>query len=653
MIELTTAEVAEIRGCAERHVRRLISHGKLNANKRLNSNNRLTNYIPITALTAAEQKRYYAVHPAVNKATTEKKATKALDEFTESERVEIGFWTKTVNEWQDYRAVHSEKDKESVDNAFIAHFRFENPEVNISRSILYRKKKAKESNDLQGLVDCRGKSKKGKTAMHEYVASVFGGFYLKEVKEQNIAQCVLYTKLWVEEHRPELLPLPSYSSFLRLAESIPLAVKTLAIKGNKEFYDRCSLFINRDYSALEPNECWVADNHTLDIMVTDDFGNVKRLYLTAFMDMRTGIITGRYVSDAPSSQSTLMALRNGIERYGIPKIIYVDNGREFLTYDIGGRGHRAKKTYADGSVPFEPPGVFERLGIQMINAIVHNARAKTVERRFLDVKRQFSILFNTFTGGNVIEKPEVLKSELKKGNIPHERDVIEKINTMIDGFFNLQEYGGSVKADKGKRRIDVYYEHLTEVTKADKATLDLMLMRTGRPQKVTNRGVFVNIHGVKVNYFTIDFLTRYQGKQVYVRYDPQNLGTCRVYSMENAYICELPQDTTMTMRVFASQDEIAAAMKLEREHKKHVAQVASEYMFPEIERLTSLSLMTRNAEKQLEAQAELPQKSAKAIRLARVDEKPILQNAVGDLGELNIAKMNANFIKYNGGSENE
>ena len=128
--------------------------------------------------------------------------------------------------------------------------------------------------------------------------------------------------------------------------------------------------------------------------------------------------------------------RKGILSYGIPANVYVDNGREFLTYDIGGRGHRAKKVLADGSKPFAPPGVFERLGIKMTNAIVRNARAKLVERRFEDVKNYISRLFPTYTGGNVVEKPNRLKHVLKAGKIPTDAEVIAAVDTLIAGYLN-------------------------------------------------------------------------------------------------------------------------------------------------------------------------------------------------------------------------
>lgn len=62
-------------------------------------------------------------------------------------------------------------------------------------------------------------------------------------------------------------------------------------------------------------------------------------------------------------------------RFGAPKSIYVDNGREFLTADLGGNGHRTQK----GSEEI-PSTILKRLDVEMHNAIVCNARAKPIER---------------------------------------------------------------------------------------------------------------------------------------------------------------------------------------------------------------------------------------------------------------------------------
>ena len=56
---------------------------------------------------------------------------------------------------------------------------------------------------------------------------------------------------------------------------------------------------------MRSNEWWIADNHTFDIITEGENGQRHRLYLTAFFDARSGIFTGCYVTNAPSSQSTL------------------------------------------------------------------------------------------------------------------------------------------------------------------------------------------------------------------------------------------------------------------------------------------------------------------------------------------------------------
>lgn len=158
--------------------------------------------------------------------------------------------------------------------------------------------------------------------------------------------------------------------------------------GEKVFNDRCAPYIMCMYDKLEANDCWITDNHTLDIISLD--GTIKhRLYLTAFLDAKSGVLTGWNITDSPDSQSTVLALRHGIMRFGAPKSIYVDNGREFLTFDLGGKGHRKRKSDKNKS---DTTTILKRLGIEMHNAIVCNAKAKSVERTFCTVKNQFSKL---------------------------------------------------------------------------------------------------------------------------------------------------------------------------------------------------------------------------------------------------------------------
>ena len=372
-------------------------------------------------------------------------------------------------------------------------------------------------------------------------------FYLDEA-QHPIKACYEYTNMWIKQSAPQLLPLPAYSAFYRKVQNdIPKPLEIMGREGMKAFRDRCAPYIKRTYEGMASNEWWIADNHTFDVQTKGADGSVHRLYLTAFFDARSGIFTGCYVTSAPSSQATLIALRKGIMKYGIPENIYVDNGREFLTFDVGGLGHRTKKSQKG---KFTPPPVFERLGIKMTNALVRNAKAKIIERRFRDVKDGFSRLFPTYTGGNVCEKPERLKHILKDGDkIPTDEEFTKAVEEILTYYMNEKPYSGAVSSDSGKTRMQVYRENLKE-------KLNIMLMRSTRSQKVGRRGVHLTIAGEKIDYYNDELILNYFGKEMYCRYDPEDISTVRVYDLNDNYIMTVPVDNEAVLTYGSSKDAV-------------------------------------------------------------------------------------------------
>lgn len=443
---LSTSEVAELTGISLRHVKRLAASNKLPCEKTVNSNNRPKYLFPLSGLAALDPtlpQRYLAQHAQEGTAegaaepqnakrgrgrprkggAGKTAASKPLEEYSTEERGEIAFWTQAVQDWRGYRAGY--RDKAAADEAWLAQFRLDHPEVHITRKILYARQRAVLEDDLDGLVDGRGKARRGYCKIPAAAWDAFMYYYLDQ-RQSPIKQCYDQTIYFLEQHCPEALPVPDYTTFYRhVMADVPEPVKVMGREGPKAFYDRCSHYIRREYENMQSNEYWIADTHTFDVVTKGDGGGTHRLYLTAFMDARSGIFVGCHVADTNSSQNVLTALRRGILRYGIPDNIYVDNGREYLNKDVGGTGHRTRKTKNewqgwDDTEKFVPPPVFTRLGIKMTNAIVRNARAKTIERRFCDVKNQISRLFDTFCGGTVVEKPEQLKHLLKGGEVwPH------------------------------------------------------------------------------------------------------------------------------------------------------------------------------------------------------------------------------------------
>lgn len=645
MIYLTVKEVAGIKGCTERYIKMLISNGNINSEETFNQNNRKMYLIPITELKPKEQLKYYKSHNIeipeellAGRKTKAQRPHKELDEFTADQREEIAFWIRTINSWDEYCA-KSKLQKVAATEKFVQIQQVTNPDLNISKGILYRKKAALKADDLAGLIDNRGSWKKGKSTIPEDVWQCFLSFYLDEA-QHPIKACYEYTEMWMKQEAPQFLPLPSYAAFYRKVQTaIPKPVEVLGRQGEKAFRDRCAPYIKRTYEGMASNEWWIADNHTFDVQTQGENGGLHRLYLTAFFDARSGIFTGCYVTDAPSSQATLIALRKGILKYGIPDNIYVDNGREFLTFDVGGLGHRTKKSQKD---KFSPPPVFERLGIKMTNAIVRNAKAKIIERRFRDVKDRLSRLFPTYTGGNVVERPERLKKVIKDSdNIPTDFEFTQAVEDILTYYMNEKPYSGAVNSDTGKSRMQVYKENLSVKRVAAEEDLNLMLMRSTRSQKVGRRGVHITIAGEKLDYFNDDLILNHIGESVYCRYDPENISQVRIYDLNDNYIMTAPTDNEAVLEYGASKDAVAQALAKVKKLEKITNQTLKASTVTAFGRKTALELVLSEAHINKENAEEY---NPKIIKVHQTDEKQNeLPQAVGQIVKIDRAKMIKNI----------
>ena len=652
-IQLTTREVAALYDKHESTIRRWAETGKIPSEKVLNKFNSPEYFFLVDDLSPAQQEKYFAQLkanlPEVSLPEDAKpREAKPLDTYSAEEQEEIAFWIRLVNKWQDYRNKPG-ANKTEVDARFGQWCRLEYPERAISVDTLYRRWNAMRANDLDGLIDKRGKWKKGKSSIPDPMWQAFLYYFLDE-RQHPLKKCYEYTKLEMQMSFPELVgDMPSYTTFYRRAQAdIPEPLKVLGREGEKAFRDRCAPYIRRTYKDIASNEWWIADNHTFDVITMGENGQRHRLYLTAFFDARSGIFTGCHVTLNPCSQATLIALRKGILKYGIPENIYVDNGREFLTFDVGGLGHRKKKA-KDGQERFEPPPVFERLGIHMTNAIVKNAKAKIIERRFRDVKDHLSRLFDTFTGGNVLEKPESLKSILKDGRIPLDSTFTEMVEELLDWYFNQQPYGGEVAEDEGKPRQQVFNENLHTKRVASAEDLNLMLMRSSRAQKVTRRGVHLDIAGQRIDYWNDDLVFNYLGQQVYYRYDPDDLSEVRVYDLQDRFIMSVPADNTAVLTYGASKEEVKEAMAKVRRMERITKEAKKVSTFPAFGRHTALELVMEAAHANKTARI-IPSADPKVLALQRPDEEPLLKAVAGGP---DLDTMNRNAMKRNGGADHE
>lgn len=601
---LTVKEYAELKGCTERYIQKKIQNGEIYAEQRPHPQNKQMCYmIPVSTLSEELQAKYYNRLKADLKIPefkddkeplkkSKRTVSKTFEEMSEAERREANMWFEILEEWLSIRSQYTNKAK--ADSMYVGKCQLEHPDLHISRGTLYRKLRAWEENDIYGLVDKRGGWNKKSSSIPPMVWEAFLWYWLDE-NRPTVSLCYRKTVNWTEQFYPEFVDLiPTERSFRRHIENdVKYAVKVLMRDGEKAFNDRCLPYMMRMYDKLEANECWIADNHTFDIQSYDDEGKIHRLYLTAFLDAKTGVLTGWNVTDSPNSQSTILALRHGIMRFGAPKSIYVDNGREFLTADLGGNGHRTQK----GSEEI-PSTILKRLGIEMHNAIVCNARAKPIERTFYTVKNQFSKLFNSYCGGTIIERPEGLKRRIKNGELPRDYEIRDFLETWIDGDYNLQPYGGAETCYKGMSRLDVWNKTRTSVRMPKPEELNLMMMRSMRCQKIKRNGVYVEIFGEKLWYMDLQQTVDNLQKKVYVRYDPADLRSVRLYDEDDRYLFTWQSaDALLVDYITGIKEEIADGEKIIGTVRKFVKEQAKGISanLTNDQRITMLDMTIRKA----------------------------------------------------------
>ena len=199
-------------------------------------------------------------------------------------------------------------------------------------------------------------------------------------------------------------------------------------EGEKAYHDKVEAYIERDISKLEVGDVLIADGHTLNFQVINPFtGKPTRATLVGFLDWKSTALVGYEIMMSENTQCIASALRNAIINLGIiPKVIYQDNGKAFnakyfQSCDFDEEGFN---------------GIYANLGIKSVFAKPYNARAKVIERFFLEFQEEFEKLMPSYIGTSIENKP----AWMKRGEKLH-RDMHKKLtNNYIPTIQELIKY---------------------------------------------------------------------------------------------------------------------------------------------------------------------------------------------------------------------
>lgn len=228
---LTVKEVAELKGCSERYVQKLVKEGNIASQTQLNLYNQQPCYmIPVSALPEQLQQKWYKrqrteagllpeLKEEQQKASVSRAKTsqRTFEELSDAERREVNLWTEIVQEWQGLRSGY--KSKTEFDKLYVGKCQLEHPEVKISVSILYRKWNAYRRGDMEGLLDKRGAWNRGSSTIPTPVWDAFLWYWLDESRP-TVSLCYRNVISWTEEFCPELVAeIPQERNFRRRIET--------------------------------------------------------------------------------------------------------------------------------------------------------------------------------------------------------------------------------------------------------------------------------------------------------------------------------------------------------------------------------------------------------------------------------------------------
>lgn len=296
-------------------------------------------------------------------------------------------------------------------------------------------------------------------------------------------------------------------------------------EGEKAYHDKVEAYIERDISKLEVGDVLIADGHILNFQVINPFtGKPTRATLVGFLDWKSTALVGYEIMMSENTQCIASALRNAIINLGmIPKVVYQDNGRAF------------KAKYFQ-SCDFDEEGfngIYANLGIKSVFAKPYNARAKVIERFFLEFQEEFEKMMPSYIGTGIENKPAWMKrgeklhrdmhKKLTNNYIPTIQELIKYIDCWLD-FHNSKPCPNAPQISIKQCLNCVQKQEI------DKNILNDLMMKT-EVRTINKHGItFLGMH------YRSDSILGLRDS-VYIRYSLFDLTNIHVYSTKGEFLC--------------------------------------------------------------------------------------------------------------------
>ena len=526
---ITIKELAELKGVSTRAIR--LSRGKYQTREITVKGGRSFE-IFLSSIEPELQEKYYSKFVP---SCTEKQLPAPLD-FHKPDKAKTIALARLdlLNLWKNQRK--NQQNKTQFDTDFLSAYNAQvlYPEIyaklgKVSIGTLQRWKRVLgNSNNYELLIPNYHYEDYSRTCLTEYEKQIFLKLLLHPNKF-SIGKAISLTQYVLKTQGAEYIPAPpTFRKFANWYKANYFDKWTLLRDGEKTLKEEVIPHIKRDLSKIEVGEVLVADGKRLNFQVINPFtGKPCRATLIGFLDWKSTALVGYEIMLEENTQNIASALRNAILNLGkIPKFVYLDNGKAF------------KGKYYMGSADFNEvglKGIYEKLGISTVFANPYNARAKVIERFFLEMQESFEKLLPSYIGTSIENKPARLRrnekfhSEIHQEFVPTIQQTIQMINSWL-------EYKISLPCPNDKTRSIKEMVDSIERQEINPRELDDLMMAQ-EIKTITSQG----IRFLKADYYN-DTLYGLRQK-VIIKYSLFDLNYINVYTTSGKFLCKADRIT--------------------------------------------------------------------------------------------------------------
>lgn len=356
----------------------------------------------------------------------------------------------------------------------------------------------------------------------------------------------------------------SYHAARRFLLGLDKALVTAMREGQKALNDKWLPYVMQDYTRYESGQRYVMDHHTFDAVVRDFRGRLFRPYLTICTDFRSRKPLGWCVCECPNGFSIARALCMAVQQYGVPEEILIDNGKDFNSALFRGKDAPVRMVRNDG-MPEQDfiriSGVFDSMGVRVINTTPYRGQSKNVERFFRDVATQFAKWLPTYVGSNTVTRPEesrllyrAINSQAKRETSLTLHDVDAAMGAWLTWRAATHQHGGM--GMDGKTPDEVFAARTT-VRPVSEDAMRVLFART-EIRAVRREGVHVDA------WYWSDELIGLQGEKVQVRRPLNDVSYVWICDLHGRSICKAYADVFVGGTEEALSRARSAGKKLRR-----------------------------------------------------------------------------------------